>query len=95
MTKARMRKAREAFPLGHRLIGVAQGIADSGDGSHYDTIAAAMFVAAKEAEKRHREFLAELRRRFSKGWPSDVGQPVVWALDVLTRLERERRVAPE
>jgi hypothetical protein len=95
MTKARMRKAREAFPLGHPLIGVAHGIADHGDGSRYDEIAAALFVASKDAEKRHRAFLGDLRRRLLAGWPADPQQPVLWALDVLNRLERERPVAPE
>lgn len=50
MTKARMRKAHDAFPLGHRLIGVAHDIADHGDGSIYCQIAAALFVATKDAE---------------------------------------------
>lgn len=94
MTKARMRKAREAF-AGHRWVAVAADIAEHGDDTHHDLIAAALFVATKEAEKRHREFVAELRRRLSKGWPGDTGQPVAWALYVLAGLERERRVAPE
>lgn len=95
MSKARMRKAREAFRLNHPLVHAAATLADAGDGTHYDQIAAALFVAARDAGRRHREFLAELRRRFLNSWPGDTRQPVAWALYVLSKLEGERRVAPE
>lgn len=84
-----MRKAHELFPPGHPLIRKAVHMARSGDGSHHDTIAAAMFVATRDAEERHRRFVDELRRRLRNGWPGDLRQPVVWALDVLAKLEAE------
>ena len=84
-----MPKPNELFPPGHPLIRKAVHMASSGDGSHHDTIAAAMFVAVRDAEERHRRFLDELCRRLRKGWPADLRQPAVWALEVLAKLEAE------